>query len=55
MSLRISDSAKIGPYRVRLSAPLSGKGSARLSAGTRTPFGWLSLSTLLGGKRRRRR
>ena len=55
MGLRISDSVKIGRFRVRISAPLTGRGRMWVSAGTRTPFGWLSASKPLSGRKRRRR
>ena len=44
MRLRISDSIKAGRFRLRISAPLNGRGRTWLSAGTRTPLGWLRLS-----------
>lgn len=55
MSIRLSDSIRIGPFRVRVSAPVTGKGRVWVSAGKRTPFGWLGISAPLGGKHRRRR
>jgi hypothetical protein len=55
MGLRISDSIRIGPFRVRVSAPL-GKGRVRVSAGTRVGRrGWLGMSETLGGGKRRKR
>ena len=52
---RISDSVRIGPFRLRLSEPLGrrgrGWGSIRMRAGRR---GWLSFSRPLGGARKRR-
>ena len=55
MGLRISDTVKVGRFRVRVSAPLSGRGKTWVSAGTRTPFGWLRLSVPAGGRKARRR
>jgi hypothetical protein len=54
MSVRISDSIRIGGIRVRISAPVAGKGRVWVSAGKRTPLGWLGVSAPLGGRRRRR-
>ena len=55
MGLRISESFKIGGVRLRVSAPLAGRGRVRVSAGTRVGRrGWLGISTPLGGRRRRR-
>ena len=55
MTTRISQSIKVGPFRVRLSAPLSGRGRVWGSVGTRTGRrGWTSVSRPLGGKRRSR-
>ena len=52
MTLRVSDSIRIGPIRIRLSASKNG---LRLTEGTRIGRrGWASLSQPLGGKRRRR-
>jgi hypothetical protein len=53
MTLRVSETIKIGPFRIRLSAPLTGKGRARVSAGTRIGRGWLSVSEPAGKRRRR--
>jgi hypothetical protein len=54
MGVRVSDSVKIGPFRIRLSAPVSGKGRVWGSAGVRTGRrSWTSVSAPLGGKRRR--
>ena len=54
MTLRVSESVKIGPFRIRLSAPV-GKGRVRASAGVRVGRrGWVGVSESLGGKRRRR-
>ena len=55
MGLRLSDSIKLGPVRLRASVPLSGRGRTWVSAGTRTPLGWLRLSAPLGGRKRRTR
>lgn len=56
MRLRISESVRLGPFRVRLSAPLGGRGRTWVSAGTRTGRrGWASVSAPLGGRRRRSR
>lgn len=55
MGVRISDSVRIGPFRVRVSVPVTGKGRVRVSSGKRTPFGFLGVSVPLGGKRGRRR
>lgn len=55
MALRISESVKVGPFRVRLSAPVSGKGRVWASAGARTGRrAWTSVSTPVGGKKRTR-
>ena len=54
MGLRISDSAKVGRFRVRWSVPLNGRGRTWASVGTRTPFGWLRLSRPVGRTARRR-
>lgn len=54
MALRISESVKIGGIRIRLSAPVTGKGRVWGSVGTRTGRGWTSVSAPLGGKKRRR-
>lgn len=54
MPLRISDSVKLGPFRVRLSAPLTGRGRTWASVGTRTPFGYLRLSKPVGRTAKRR-
>jgi hypothetical protein len=48
MPLRISGSAKLGPFRVRLPVPLPRRGRTWVSAGTRTPFGWLNRDSLPG-------
>jgi hypothetical protein len=53
MALRVSESIKIGPFRVRLSAPVSGKGRTRVSAGTRIGRAWFSVSEPVGKRRRR--
>jgi hypothetical protein len=53
MGLRISDSVKLGAFRLRVSTPLNGRGRTWVSAGTRTPLGWLKLSAPAGGRKRR--
>jgi hypothetical protein len=53
MGLRLSDSVKLGRFRIGASVPLSGRGRTWVSAGTRTPFGWLKLSAPVGGRKRR--
>lgn len=53
MALRISETVKIGPFRIKLSAPLTGKGRARVSAGTRIGRGWFSVSEPVGKRRKR--
>lgn len=56
MGLRISESVKVGRFRLRVSAPLNGRGRTWVSAGTRTGRrGWASVSAPLGGRRRRSR
>lgn len=53
MALRISESVKIGPFRIRLSAPVTGKGRARVSAGTRIgKRGWIGVSEPVGKRKR---
>jgi hypothetical protein len=53
MALRISESVKIGPFRVRLGAPITGKGRARVSVGRRAgKRGWLSVSEPVGRRKR---
>jgi len=55
-STRISESVYFGPFRIRLSAPLSGRGRVWGSAGMRTGRRtYTSVSTPLGGRRRRSR
>jgi hypothetical protein len=53
VALRISDSIKIGPFRIRLSAPLTGKGRARVGVGTRIGRGWIGVSEPVGKRRKR--
>lgn len=53
MALRISDSIKIGPFRIKLSAPLTGKGRARVGVGTRIGRGWFGVSEPVGKRRKR--
>jgi hypothetical protein len=56
MTLRISESFKLGRIRVGASVPVTGRGRARVWAGTRTGRrGWLGVSETAGGKRRRAR
>jgi hypothetical protein len=53
---RISDSVRIGPFRFRVSKPLSRRGRSWGSVGLRTGRrGWLSYNTPLGRSRGRRR
>jgi hypothetical protein len=53
MALRISESVKIGPFRVRLSAPLTGKGRARVGVGRRAgKRGWIGVSEPVGRRKR---
>lgn len=53
MGLRISDSIKIGPFRVRLSAPVTGKGRTRVSVGRRVgKRGWIGVSEPVGRRKR---
>ena len=54
MTLRLSDTVKVGPFRLRVSKPLTGRGSMWASVGTRTPFGYLRLSKPVGRTARRR-
>lgn len=52
--MRISQSVRVGPFRFRLSAPVTGRGRVWGSAGIRTGRRtWTSVSTPLGGRRRR--
>lgn len=51
---RISQSVRLGPFRVRVSVPL-GRGRTYVSAGTRDGLGWLGVSKGFGGRKRRRR
>jgi hypothetical protein len=53
VTARVSDSVRTGPFRVRVSVPL-GKGRVTVSAGRRTPFGWLGVQVPVGKRRRRR-
>jgi hypothetical protein len=52
--LRVSQSVRVGPFRFRISVPISGRGRTWVSAGTRDGFGWLSVSKPLGRRRGRR-
>ena len=54
MRIRLSQSLRLGPVRLRISEPL-GRGRVRVSAGTRTPLGWLGVSATPGKRRRRSR
>jgi hypothetical protein len=53
MGLRISESVKVGPFRVRVSRSLTGKGRMRVGVGTRVGHrGWAGVSEPIGrGKR----
>jgi hypothetical protein len=52
---RVSESFRVGPFRVRLSEPL-GRGRPWGSVGVRAGRGgWLSFGTPLGGRRQRAR
>lgn len=55
MGLRISKSVKIGPFRLRVSAPIGGRGRTWASVSTRTPLGRISLSEPAGRRKRRAR
>jgi hypothetical protein len=56
MALRISESVKIGPFRLGGSIPLTGKGRPVVRVGTRTGRrGWTSVSAPVGGKKRKTR
>ncbi len=53
---RISESVRVGPFRFRVSKPLSRHGLSWGSVGTRVGRrGWLNWSTPLGRSRGRRR
>jgi len=53
---RVSESIGFGPFRLRLSAPLSRRGQLWGSVGMRTGRrGWTSVSFPVGGRRRRSR
>lgn len=52
---RVSESFRIGPFRIRLSEPLTGGGRSRVSVGTRVGPFWLGTSTSAGRGRRRGR
>jgi hypothetical protein len=54
MALRISESVRIGPIRVRVSKPLTGKGRTYAGAGTRIGRNWVGVSAPVGGKKRKR-
>ena len=54
MTPRISDSIKIGPFRIRISMPL-GKGRTWIGASTRVGGMRVGVSEPVGKKRRRRR
>jgi hypothetical protein len=54
-SLRVSDSIYLGPFRFRVSVPLTGRGRVWGSAGVRTGRRqWTSISSAFGGSRQRR-
>lgn len=55
MALRISETIRIGPVRIRVSKALTGRGRTWVSAGTRTGRGWTSVSAPVGGKKRKPR
>ncbi len=44
MGLRISDSKRVGPVRLRVSAPLTGRGRTWESLGFRFMGTWINLS-----------
>lgn len=53
---RVSESVGFGPFRIRLSAPLSRRGQLWGSVGMRTGRrGWTSVSFPVGGRRKRSR
>jgi hypothetical protein len=53
--MRISQSFRIGPFRVGASVPVGGRGRARVWGGVREGRrGWLGVSTSAGKRRRRR-
>ena len=53
--MRISQSVKIGPFRIGVSVPVGGRGRARVYGGVREGRrGWLGASTSVGGRRKRR-
>jgi hypothetical protein len=54
MALRISESLKLGSFRIRLSAPLTGKGRPRVTVGTKVGRGRVSVSETIGGRRKAR-
>lgn len=53
MTLRVSDSIKIGPFRLRLSVPL-GKGRTWAGVSARAGRGRIGVSEPLGGRKRGR-
>lgn len=54
MALRISDSIRIGPFRVRVSKPIAGKGRTYAGISTRIGRNWIGVSEPVGGKKLRR-
>lgn len=55
-AMRLSQSVKIGPFRIGVSVPVTGRGRARVFGGVREGRrGWLGASTTVGGRRRPRR
>jgi hypothetical protein len=50
---RLSQSVRVGPFRLRLSVPL-GRGKTWASIGTRTGAGWTSVSAPVSRTRRGR-
>jgi hypothetical protein len=56
MGLRLSGSIRTGPFRPRVSTPLTGRGRTWVSGGTRVGRrGWLGVSAPVGGRKRRPR
>jgi hypothetical protein len=56
MALRISQSIRVGPFKFRLSAPVTGRGRVWAGAGVRTGRrGWTGVSAPVGGRKRRGR
>lgn len=56
MPLRISESVRLGPFRFRVSAPLTRRGRTWVSVGTRVgKRQYVSVSEPLGGRKRGKR